>query len=522
MRLTLLFVSLLLAGLIQAQHSAGDFCGTPPVDMEQLKANRALGQQLLQARGPSSATTFIPIRYKLVGRSDSSGLVDINGLLDMMRSINVDFAPLDIKFYFENGNGEPFDYYYNDGLYNDHAAQGHILNNTRSSNAISIYIPNSATTPGGSGLGVTLGYYSPGRDILVFKRSEVTSNSSTASHEIGHYFGLPHTFRGWDRCSWEGTTATCQTNSGEITIESPVTILTSPGGAPVELVTRGAGANCATAGDTFCDTPADYNLGFGWPNCNYTGPVQDRNLDPLRPDEQNFMGYFLNCNPYHFSDEQATAMIGNYNSSRRGFLRGGAPDVTDSIVDAVTYVYPEDDLDVTEYFDYVKLDWEDVEFAQYYFVEVSERRSFGTTVVSEVVSSSSITMTNLEPNEEYHYRVRPFNQVSFGAAQSSRSFFTSDILVGVREPEAARKMVVYPNPLHNNTNLNLSLVADFGGDALLTVRDMTGRTILQQNAHIAAGNNLLEVQGSAGLPTGAYVLGLRNDRGFSTRRFVVE
>ena len=40
------------------------------------------------------------------------------------------------------------------------------------------------------------------------------------------------------------------------------------------------------SGDFLCDTPADYNLGFGWNNCNYTGGAMDPNGILLNPDEK--------------------------------------------------------------------------------------------------------------------------------------------------------------------------------------------------------------------------------------------
>ena len=56
-------------------------------------------------------------------------------------------------------------------------------------------------------------------------------------HELGHNFNLVHTFG---------------ERSGNGTLGS---------GTTLELVTRGAGANCTTEGDYLCDTPADpYNI----------------------------------------------------------------------------------------------------------------------------------------------------------------------------------------------------------------------------------------------------------------------
>ena len=313
--IVLTFVTAVMALVVSAQSEPRGYCGTEPVDMEVLQASKALGNQLLKSGQLGKMTTYIPLRFKIIGKTDSTEAANPNNILDLMTAINVDFAPLGIKFFLENTDGIPWDSYYNDDFFNNHASQGTLLNRFRSSNAVSIFVPNDANPPNSSGLGVTLGYYSPSRDILVFKKSEVGNNASTASHEIGHYFSLPHTFRGWDCCAWSGTTSNgCATPE----ITSPVMITSAPcGNQQVELVTRGDDANCATAGDTFCDTPADYNLGFGWNNCNYTGGVQDRLGETLSPDENNFMGYFLSCNPYTFSMEKRDSIIVKYKMPNR-------------------------------------------------------------------------------------------------------------------------------------------------------------------------------------------------------------
>ena len=79
------------------------------------------------------------------------------------------------------------------------------------------------------------------------------------SHELGHVMGLPHT-HGY-------------TNSGTTN----------------ELAD---GSNCATAGDRFCDTPADPNL-LGKVNgsCVYTGTARDANGMAYDPLTDNIMSY---------------------------------------------------------------------------------------------------------------------------------------------------------------------------------------------------------------------------------------
>ena len=84
--------------------------------------------------------------------------------------------------------------------------------------------------------------------------------ASTLAHELGHIFGLSHTFAGGD-----------------------------------ELVN---GSNCATSGDFICDTPADpydphISLNqFINSKCLFTGKMKDANGQYYSPDVGNIMSYY--------------------------------------------------------------------------------------------------------------------------------------------------------------------------------------------------------------------------------------
>ncbi|GAB3506624.1 hypothetical protein GCM10027442_11070 [Emticicia fontis] len=94
----------------------------------------------------------------------------------------------------------------------------------------------------------------------------------TFLHEFGHYFGLLHTFQ--------------DSNSPNISQR--------------ELVTRGAGSNCAEMGDQISDTPSDpferlpISAAF---KCTDTSPADmvDANGDRFAPATNNFMSYYQNC-----------------------------------------------------------------------------------------------------------------------------------------------------------------------------------------------------------------------------------
>ena len=118
-------------------------------------------------------------------------------------------------------------------------------------NRLNVYIVSELDNPSTCGYG--------GTDIFLKKGC----GGGTLAHELGHVFGLPHTFEG----------------NGD------------------ELVD---GSNCETAGDGICDTPADpydpdvvedgpnpYNNG-----CEFIYPVTDANGQFYQPDMGNIMSYY--------------------------------------------------------------------------------------------------------------------------------------------------------------------------------------------------------------------------------------
>jgi hypothetical protein len=113
---------------------------------------------------------------------------------------------------------------------------------------------------------------------IVIKKSCL--DSKTLSHEMGHYFGLKHTFEG--------------------------------GGT--ELAN---GSNCATAGDEICDTPADPFIEGDDPakyvdaaTCKFISMKKDANGQFYDPLVGNIMSYYpCSCG---FTDEQYLKMASVY------------------------------------------------------------------------------------------------------------------------------------------------------------------------------------------------------------------
>lgn len=108
----------------------------------------------------------------------------------------------------------------------------------------------------------------------IFINEEAWFNPSTLPHELGHFFGLQHTF----------------------------------GSNPKENTTKelADGSNCNSEGDFICDTPADPN-GLINNHCQYIG-LSDKHKHNFNPFVNNYMSYYKNSCKNQFTNGQYIAM----------------------------------------------------------------------------------------------------------------------------------------------------------------------------------------------------------------------
>ena len=154
----------------------------------------------------------------------------------------------------------------------------------------------------------------PDDNLIVLSEAKilgVNTFEKEIAHELGHYFGLFHTFTG---------------------TEDPI------GGANREKVTRGATKNCENVSDRFCQTEADPGVvlcSLNYPSdCQNTTPCGNNLLDQdgleYKPLKFNLMSYYYlttRCNSspqvaFSFVDEQKNLMLYNLNNHlNRTFLK---------------------------------------------------------------------------------------------------------------------------------------------------------------------------------------------------------
>ncbi|MCE3279265.1 MAG: hypothetical protein K0S44_1456 [Bacteroidetes bacterium] len=233
-----------------------------------------------QERLPCIDKTFSIVVHIVMDNSPAAGITEAQ-ILENVDSLNKRFLPICVSF-------EVCEFrYIHNSLYNiikdENWEEMQILYNVK--NRINLYYVEDIQAPvagacGFAGLGCITNLNAEG---VVIKKlaSCVGSTSKTLAHEMGHYFGLEHTFEG------SGT----------------------------ELVN---GANCLTAGDQICDTPSDPFVVGTSPNsyvngnCRFISMLTDANGDFYDPMVGNIMSYYPDNCACGFTHDQYMKMAKVY------------------------------------------------------------------------------------------------------------------------------------------------------------------------------------------------------------------
>nr|WP_293839151.1 fibronectin type III domain-containing protein [uncultured Arsenicibacter sp.] len=275
---------LLLAGFITPASAQlrtlkgkdSTFCASPDLSDYQRKELDNMAKLAFQLRKTTdkafTGIHYVPIRphiFRTAAGKDGFDLARMNNAIALTNS-----------YYQKNGVGIQFylagtspDYIDNDAMFQvftDFNEGG--VDGRDATNALNMYFVNAFTTGGLQGYA-----YFPDNTLLTTRSfilatptTENTLGNFLIPHELGHNFNLYHTFQG------------------------------STSSTP-ELVTRGDSANCTTAGDLLCDTPADPygRSGSTFTSTNnclvYTGTATDPKGLTYSPSMTNLMSYYNSC-----------------------------------------------------------------------------------------------------------------------------------------------------------------------------------------------------------------------------------
>ncbi len=474
----LLFIAILFSTLnINAQSF---YCGT--VDdgsiARRLKANKKAIIDEIQTRTDYTEWFFIPVEFHIVTKSDGTGGIDENDILDELDHINKNYAGFKMKFYLASD----FNYIKSNSLYSDPGGTFGVSkiksNKKKYPNAINIFLVNKMES--GDSPGSVLGYYTPQLDVVVIRNNQFGIKAQTASHELGHFFSLQHTFHGWESDPYD-----------PVKHGNPVNILKTSTGQTIEFMDK---SNCEIAADLLCDTPPDYNFGIFDPeqDCKLNGPILDYHHDTIVTMENNYMSYFFRCGDYQFTPMQIAAMRADFSSSARKFLRIGiVPDTT--TIDASNFhiVYPENNEKV-EYYDYVDLDWDDVPNATHYLVTVTPKSHPQSKKKYFVKGESHLRITNLLKGKKYQWYVRPYSNAYTGISKlGGYNFRAGDWTSGIYDLSDTAEINIYPNPVNEGV-IFIKSTHSFK-NVVVEIYDMNGKQADSYNMNLIKGINKLNL-----------------------------
>ena len=491
---------------ILAQDILGK-CGT--VGSEEIKTRLfhnkdAVANGILQNRGGNQF--YAPIKAHLIGRNDGSGRIAQLDVFEQVCQLNQLYEPFGLQFYLRD---DCFTYPNNTVAFEDPSSNNNFLLAFRSANSINVYIAENATSPGGGG--VTLAYYDVIRDWIVSRKDMIEALvPNVIPHEFGHFFSLMHPFNGWDAVPWDpalhGNPVTRAVASDNVT--------------PVEWVSRD---NCANQGDFLCSTPADYNLGFGWNGCTpYNGGCRDRFSQFLMPMQENTMGYFFGCGNYEFTGEQENLIIADYLSPQRSHIRDGNFTPVGGEIDEFIQAQKPASFSTTEYYDEVTFEWSAPNNANRYWLEVSSHPAFISKIVMEFVHTTSRTITTLQPNTTYYWRVKPMNDLDYCASFSSpKTFSTSDLSVNIHEISALEQFVVHPNPVAKGQQIWLQLETIESLDGDLILYHPSGKEVYREAMQYPAGLHQLNLN-TSDFQKGMYILLIQTADGIASRKIILQ
>jgi hypothetical protein len=238
----------------------------------------ALLEKFERGRGNDS-TTYVPIQFHIVNKSDGTGGESNQDILDNLCRLNADYAGINVEFYLAG----PTRVINQNLLYTNSFANGmanYFMGLYRVPGVVNIFVGNQIVNSQSGG--TTLGYYTSGLDIIYAIQGSVRGTGTTLTHELGHFFGLPHTFFGWENSQYGAVMANTTGRTPTITTN----------GNTVEFIARSGGLeNCQIAADAFCDTDANYLFGFFGSTynngCTYAATATDPRGWLFRPDAIN-------------------------------------------------------------------------------------------------------------------------------------------------------------------------------------------------------------------------------------------
>ncbi len=471
-------------------------CGThtTEADIKLLLQNKEFSKSLNLR---SMETVWIPVQFHLIAKSDGNGRIQINRVFEALCKLNEDFSSSSMQFYF-NGDIKEIN---NSAMYDMNFPPIPSGVNTqfairRVQGNVNIFVGNGLAS-GNSG------FYTSGTDVIYMDRTYMTTDDVILAHELGHYFGLPHTFFGWEDTTYDPDEPT------------PTEVFRGNTAYQVEYVDRTI--NCENSGDFFCGTPADYITDWNG-GCDYAGGAVDPDSVIIDPDERNMMAYysFANCDEYIFADDQGAAMMANY--MNRGELNGTNIEKIPAVENQAQLSLPVNGGEAQA--DNVLIKWDAPEHATHYIVQVSRTATFIVPDFNTLTTETEVLLPELKIGRKYYWKVTAFNGMNTcDLIQSEVSDFTAvEMVSSTSETGFGNALSIVQNPISKGSPILIESDANLGESNVL-LYDNQGRLIVKSKLQINEGRH--QILDSDALAGGTYFLRVESKLASDVLKFVI-
>ncbi len=425
---------------------------------------------------------WVPMTIHLVSPTNGSTSYNEKDLGIALCQLNEDFINTNIQFYLSSIR------YINNDTYFDHTFQQgfQMMNSNNVPGTANSYLVSS---PAGN-----CGYFSPSGGAVALAYNCTGQFSHTWAHEMGHYFSLPHTFRGWEGEDYE---------AGDI----------APNSVNGILVEKSEDKdNCDNQADRFCDTPVDY-LSFRW-NCtgDQESPVIQTDPDSIefRSDGTYFMSYSNDACMDKFSSQQMDAMSANLENTKPQQIDHEYIPV-ELELDQIFGTFPINDEVVTD--DDVLLEWEAGDQNVIgYFVEVSKFIGFQFTDYEVFVTEPSFMAYDLQNNKTYYWRITPVSQQTFCNNTFEPYTFQTSFVTSNEEISKDQNITISPNP--NQGRFILTSEEQINGN--IRIFSTTNQMVYNGKA-----SHLKSLDINLDVPSGLYILQIEQEGKKINKKFIV-
>lgn len=421
--INILILKVFLSQIAFGQFSESNFCGTP--DLTSYIGDAATIRYEPDLR--RNTVDYYPVQIFSVAKSNGDGRLSDVDMLRGLCQLNRDFLEYGIQFFMK----DPVRYINNDNYFEHNQSNGYrMMRNHNATGVFNIYIVRNPNE--------TCGYFSPANEAVAVAQSCFIGGTHALTHEMGHFFGLPHTFQGWEQRTYDKTNVPAY-----LSIRGRDTVY-------VETVD---GSNCKTSGDGFCDTPPDY-ISERW-NCAGNGLSTKLYYDPngteFHIDGTNFMSYAEDRCQNMFTPEQVDRMHHilqtRYSSRRYKFIPPGKVSGSDMTLVSPAY---NSEVDLNG----VVLSWNPLPEAEQYIVQLSILSGVlfekYNKMLQYTTSETSIAIppSDLLDGQTFYWRVFPLNPFTFCPEPSTQSSFKPEIPSNTHVLPDGDQVRVDPNLLH--------------------------------------------------------------------------